>query len=267
MAGRRRGAPRLCSGRRQVRRRSASRDRHRRRRGRLDSRARGRRSVVRRPGSDVRTHGHDRHRRRIQSVAHASRNNPRPQGRHRRRGGPDRGPRAIGRCRAPGFVRPSRHSGRRGRVRRPTRSAPVAECPQSSPGTRGAARPGSLIHSGARASTGWRAGGADSRCSCAHSRCPRAVGHGFGDVRGASSHRTRARGRGAGRRCRGDLDGGCPDSHRRSGGCTGAGRDLATPAAPSALRRRGRDDADETHDAEGRPGSGETDRHDVEEPA
>ena len=87
----------------------------------------------------------------------------RPQGRHRRRGRPDRGPRTVGRCRAPGFVRPSRHSGRRGRVRRPTRPAPAAECPQPSPGTRGAARPGSLTRSGARASAGCRAAGADFR--------------------------------------------------------------------------------------------------------
>ena len=180
MAGRRCGAPRLCSGRRQVRRRSASWDRHRRGRGRLHPRARSRRGVVRRPGSDVRAHGHDRHRRRIQSVAHASGNPERPQGRHRRRGRPDRGPRAVGRCRARGSVRPSRHSGRRGRLRRPTRPAPAAECPQPSPGTRGAARPGSLTRSGARASTGWRAGGADFRRSGADTGRARAVAPGIG---------------------------------------------------------------------------------------
>ena len=240
MAGRRRGAPSLCGRWRQVRGGPASRDRHRRRRERLRSGPRSRRGVVRRAGSDPRAHGHDRHRRRIQGVAHASGNHERPEGRHRRRGRPDRGSRAVGRCRAHGFVRPSRHSGRRGRVRRPTRPASAAECPRPLP-RHPRRRPPQLPHPLRRPRL--------RRLASRRSRLPlllapaapvavRAVAPGVGDAHVASCRRTRARGRGAGRRCRGDLAGGCFDSYRRPGGCTGAGRDPAAPSPATAARRR-----------------------------
>lgn len=253
MAGRRRGAPRLCSGRRQVRGRPTSRHRRRRRRRRLHSRACGRRGVVRRPGSDARAHGDDRHRRRIQGVAHASGNPAGSEGRDPRRGRPDRGPWPVGQCRAPGRVRSSRHSGRRGRLRRPTRPAPAAACPQPSPGTCGAARPDSVTRSLTRAPAGCRAtrsGSGGSRAGARRSCAVSSVSSGVGDCascrRTRTRIRTRARRRDAGGCCREDLED-VSDSHCCPNGCSGAGRDLPAHVRRIAGRNQARDGADETH--------------------
>ena len=212
VACRGRSASGLRSRWRQVRRGSASRNRHRTRRRALDTCARIRGGVVRRTGSDARSHGDDRHRRRVEGVAHAPRDAARSEGRERGRGRPDRRSRANRRRRTCGSVRPSRHSGRRGRLRRPTRLASVAECLPPSAGTRDAARPSPFGCCVARASTGRRAAGAESRCFGAVCTCLR----GAGSRRTARAGRCGVGGRGRGR-FRNGVESACSSGRRPSG--------------------------------------------------
>jgi len=176
VACRRRGASRLRSRCRQVRRGSTPRNRHRRRRRALDTGDCVRGGVVRGAGSDARSHGADRHARRIQCFAHTPRNAARPERCDPSRGRSDRRSRADRRRGTCDPVRPSRHTGRRGRLCRPTRLASVAECPKSSPGTPDAARPSPFACCRTCASTARRAAGADSCRSRADFARVRAAG-------------------------------------------------------------------------------------------
>ena len=193
MARGRQRATRLFGRCRQVRCRPAPRHRHcTGRRARRAGTGVGR-GVLRGAGAHAWPHRDDRDDGRVQGIAHAPRDVARPQRRNGRRRRPHRrtGPLRRGGARRP--LPPSRYSGRRGRVRRPTRLASAAECPQPSAGTRGAARASSSARVVTAASCG--AAGAAPGCACARAR-PTSAGS-----RGARAIARRARA------CRRDADG------------------------------------------------------------
>jgi hypothetical protein len=238
LAGGRGGAARVLGRGRQVRGGPAPGHRRRARRLELGSCSRLRRGVLRRPRADARADRDHRHGRRPQGVADPSRLVAGRQGRLRRRGRCDRGSGAVGRSRARPAVRPPRDSGRRHRhVRRPTRPASAAGCPQPFPGTRGAARipaSGGIGTAPCCGPAGSASGSKPRACAGAASPCCRrargadcACWAGFGFVRacvvdldGEAGRGARAEGEPAGRQRHAERAAGtdrCARPHARGG--------------------------------------------------